>query len=116
MSKPFREQACEEFKKAFGQPEVIEVTGGEIYRWILKRKHGNHVFVTIDSPELPDIAHIMISDPSSRSVEPVANMTLRTLEEIKQIIERIRAQWQAPDTASEAPSIGERDSLKRRTG
>jgi hypothetical protein len=114
MNKPFRELAADEVRQAFGDPEVIPVKGGQLYRWVLKRQHGSHVFVTIDSPEIPTICHIMISDPSSKAVEPVTNMTLRTLDEVRMVIERIRDQWQTPESSGQAQDIGVRDYIKNR--
>jgi hypothetical protein len=115
MSKTFREQALEEVRNAFGEPEYINVTGGQIFRWILKREHGSHLYITIDSPEIPSVCHIMISDPSSKAVEPISNMTLRTLEEVKSVIKRIERQWHAPESSTEEAQVGLNDYLKIRT-
>jgi hypothetical protein len=90
----FREQAWREFRKAFGEPdEVLRTESGAIYRWILKRDHNAHIYLTFDSPELPSIAHVMVSDPKAHLAEPVASLTMRTLDEVKATMTRIKDQW-----------------------
>jgi hypothetical protein len=53
------------------------------------------MFVTIDSPELSDIAHVMISDSLHHQVEPVAAVSVRTLEEADALLARIVKQWKS---------------------
>ena len=116
MSQSIREQARDAFREAFGEPQYIDVAGGQIYRWVLKREHALHLYLTIDAPEMPDICHIMTSDPSSKAVEPISNLTLRTMEEVHKAIDRIREQWRSPETSVDAPQVGQNDYLKRRSG
>ena len=108
----FRDQARDAFIEEFGEPEYISVTGGEIYRWILNRRDASDLFITIDSPEMPDLCHIMISDPASTAVEPVSSMTLRTLNEIHSVIERVRNQWHHPASSHDAPDLGTAERFK----
>lgn len=92
-SKPLREQAREECRKAFGEPHVLKVPGGEIDRWTLKRPGGPEMYVTLDAPELPDLVHLMVSDPGADVVEPIASQVMRTMEEVRMTIKTIEAQW-----------------------
>lgn len=94
---PFREQARKECRKAFGEPQVLKVRGGEIDRWTLTRPEGGDMYVTLDAPELPDLVHVMISDPTSMRVDPIASLVTRTMEEVKKTIETIKAQWKDPE-------------------
>jgi hypothetical protein len=89
-----REQARAECRKAFGEPHVLKVPGGEIDRWTLKRPGGSEMYVTLDAPELPDLVHLMISDPGADVVEPIASHVMRTIEEVRKTIKAIEAQWQ----------------------
>jgi hypothetical protein len=86
----FRAETVKKLKAAFGQPEVSKVASGEIYRWTLKRGVNEiSMFITLDSPEFTDMAHIMISDGSAYQIEPVVAVTVRTQAEVDALIERI---------------------------
>ena len=89
----FRQQALERLMGALGEPEVIKVSGGEMYRWVLKRPHNLHMYLTLDSPELPDIAHLIVSDPRSRAADPVVSLTMRTLPEVDAVVKKVIEQW-----------------------
>lgn len=91
--KPLREQAREECRTAFGEPHVLKVPGGEIDRWTLKRDGGPDMYVTLDAPELPDLVHLMVSDPGADLVEPITSLVMRTIEEVKETIRMIEKQW-----------------------
>jgi hypothetical protein len=94
IPKVFREQVIDLFYEAFGEAEVSVIKAGKLYRWSLPRgPYSIGMFITIDSPEYTDIAHIMISDADSHQVEPVVAVTVRTLAEAKAVIDRIIAQW-----------------------
>lgn len=92
QQKSFREQAKELMAAAFGDPQVMKAESGNLYRWVMPRRDGLnvHVYVTMDSPEMPDIAHVMVSEPSSSAVTPLTTTVMRTLEEVKALIKRIR--------------------------
>jgi hypothetical protein len=89
---PFRERARMHLVEAFGEPEVLQTSNGPLYRWVLRRKHGvdAHVYVTLDSPEMPDIAHVLVSDPAARTIEKITSRTMRTMEEVDALIKTIR--------------------------
>jgi hypothetical protein len=89
----FREQVRDIFTQTLGNPAVIPVGNGDIWRWVLQRQYSMHVYVTIDSPEMPDLAHVIVSDPASKNVEPVASYTVRTHEEADRIVQAIVKQW-----------------------
>jgi hypothetical protein len=70
IPKVFREQVIDLFYEAFGEAEVSIIKAGKLYRWSLPRgPYSIGMFITIDSPEYTDIAHIMISDADSHQVE-----------------------------------------------
>lgn len=89
----FRDDAVSKFIEAFGEPETLDATGGMIYRWRLTRPHNLDLFITFDSPEMHEVAHVIVSDPSSKATEPVNSLTMRTIREVELMIERIRLQW-----------------------
>ena len=70
--------------------------GMAFYRWVLPRRQGLSVYLTLDSPERTDIAHLLVSDPRQQ-VEPVASITMRTLAEVDAAIETIERQWKDGD-------------------
>jgi hypothetical protein len=89
----FRERALERLVAKLGPPEVVPVTPGALYRWILRRPHGLDMYITLDSPEIPDLAHLIVSDPRSGAADPVASITMHTLAEVDAVIDRVLAQW-----------------------
>lgn len=90
---PFREQALARLTAAFGKPTVVQVAEGEIYRWVLARPFGVDLHVTLDSPEFPDLAHLIVSDPKAGPLDPIASLTMRTLPEVDAVVERLLLQW-----------------------
>lgn len=103
---PFREQVVAKFTEMLGQAHVARVREGELYRWTLPRGTDHiAIFVTIDSPELPMIAHIMVSDGDD-PVEPISTLTVRTMAEAEAVLQRIIEQWNKtrPVEAPDAPS------------
>ena len=110
MTSMLRDSVREAFEKRFGPPQILDVSSGKIFRWVLQRANSMHLYVTLDSPELPDVAHIMISDPSSKAVDPISNRTLSTIEEAEQLIELIEEQWKNPGarTSRSAPEKAHR--------
>jgi hypothetical protein len=92
----FREQVVKKFFAAFGDAEVVTVESGNLYRWTLRRgPYSVSMFVTLDSPEREDIAHVMISDSAHQQVEPVVAVTVYTLNEADALIDRIIKQWKS---------------------
>ena len=89
----FRDVALEHLSEAFGDPRGMRAEVGALYRWVLKREQGLSLYVTLDSPEMPWIAHLLISDPGDKSVDPIATITMRTLGELRMTIDLIRRQW-----------------------
>lgn len=100
MSAPetLREEARREFRKVFAEPQVLKVQGGEIDRWTLKRETGGDMFVTLDAPEMPDLVHIMISDPMASRINPITSVIMRTMDEVRKTMRAIEAQWKDPPT------------------
>lgn len=91
--RPFREVAKEHFVRAFGEPQHLPTEAGDLYRWVIPipgTLHTANVYVTIDSPEMPDIAHVLISDPAAGAVEPISSIITRSLEDVDRLIERIK--------------------------
>ncbi len=96
QEKTFREQVIERLIAALGKPEVARVEAGNLYRWTLNRGPATiSMFVTIDSPEHPHIAHIIVSDGSAYQSQPVITSTVHTLEETDAIIAGILKQWKS---------------------
>jgi hypothetical protein len=92
-SKSFREKGLDYFTRALGEPSHIPVQNGTIYRWALPRKGRNnvHIYITIDAPELPNMAHIMVSDPAQDVDGPLKNFTIRDVAEFEDVVAYIRA-------------------------
>lgn len=89
----FRERACRQFAAAFGPPTALPTEAGDLYRWVLKRPGGRQpVYVTLDSPEMTHIAHVLVSDPQSTQLDPVSSLVMRTEAEVASAIARIKAQ------------------------
>lgn len=88
----FREEALKVLIEAFGAPEEIMSSVGKTYRWVLPRAGGHPIAVKMNSPEFPHICHLLVSD-MTRPVEPIASITMRTVAELRDAIERIRKQW-----------------------
>jgi hypothetical protein len=88
----FRDKAAAFFLRALGEPTRISVESGTIYRWVIPRKGGHdvNVYITLDSPELPDYAHIMISDPAAKDDQPVKSLMMRREEEFDRVLAEIR--------------------------
>jgi hypothetical protein len=93
--RPFRMLALERITAAFGEPREIPVERGSLYRWVLERPHGLSIYLTLDSPEMPDLAHILVSDPSSKAIDPISSVVMRSIAEVDSAIERVKRQWNA---------------------
>ena len=89
--RPFREEALALLVQAFGRPAVVPSPEGDIYRWKLERPGQSHVaiYVTLDSPEQPDLAHIMISHPGHP--EPITPIVMHTRAEVEAAIALVKA-------------------------
>jgi hypothetical protein len=85
-------RALELFVAAFGEAREVQVENGYLYRWVFHRPDKSTVYITLDSPELPDLAHVMISDPAASAIAPITSVIMRTLPEVEAAIESIRTQ------------------------
>ncbi|HYD01945.1 MAG TPA: hypothetical protein VEB22_12025 [Phycisphaerales bacterium] len=90
----FRQQVFERLKLALGEPETSRVQAGELYRWTLPRPYDVNMYVTMDSPEFKDLAHIMVSDGPRFQSKPLVSFIVYTLEEADDLVERIVKQWE----------------------
>jgi hypothetical protein len=92
--RPFREEALDLLQQAFGRPASIPSPEGSIYRWKLERPGLPHVavYVTLDSPEQPDLAHIMISQPGHP--DPITSIVMKTTAEVEAAIKLVMARMQ----------------------
>ncbi len=104
--KTLREQVIEKFIAAFGEPEVASFTPGKIYRWFLRRDspYAMAMYLTIDSPEFPDMAHVLISDGAAHQAEPLTTASMYTLADADLLIERLIRQWKSFGTPRQSPS------------
>jgi hypothetical protein len=60
-----RDQAAQIFIEAFGEPERLNTVDGIVYRWRLDAADGDTIRITLDSPEFPNSAHFLVSDPKA---------------------------------------------------
>jgi hypothetical protein len=89
----FREQALAWLTSALGSPMVVPMgNGASVYRWILARPRGQSVYVTLNSPGLPGVAQLLISDPRQKP-EPLTSLTLRSLTDLDREVARVLRQW-----------------------
>jgi hypothetical protein len=77
----FRQQVVGRFVSVFGEPQTIPTIDGPLYRWVIPARDGSTLRLTIDSPEFPGLAHVLISDARNMS-NPVGTNTIRTLAEV----------------------------------
>ena len=92
-----REVVIAKAKAALGEPEVAAVECGFIYRWRLERGPTDFsVFVTIDSPEHPDIAHVMVSDSPRYQQDLIVSTIVQTPEQADILFSQILDQWHRP--------------------
>lgn len=88
-----RHQIFEMLKAALGEPEVSTVRSGKLYRWTLTRHNDVNMYITMDSPEREDLAHIMISDSEKRQSKPIESTIVYTLDQAEKLIQHILSQW-----------------------
>lgn len=88
----FRERARRQFESTFGPPQVLPTEVGSLYRWVLKRPSGKSLYITLDSPEMTHIAHVLVSDPLSTQLDPISSLVMRTDAEVESAIARIKEQ------------------------
>lgn len=100
-----RDQIIAIFCEALGEPEISETNRGSMYYWTLKRgRYEVSMYVTIDSPEWPDMAHVLVSDSQQFQTDPVVSITVYTIEEARELVKRILKQWKQPaPTTPETP-------------
>lgn len=103
----FREDTLSKMRAAFGEPEVAPVRDGDLYRWTLTRPDDLNLYVTLDSPEHTDLAHIMVSDSTKYQDKPLVSTIVYTLDEVDRLISRIQEQWKRPgQTRTNIEDIG----------
>jgi hypothetical protein len=95
MDKTIRQQIFERMKAGLGVPEVAKVRAGELYRWSLVRPDDLTLYVTMDSPERDDFAHVMLSDGTKYQANAIESLMLYTTEEADMLVARILRQWKA---------------------
>ena len=84
-------------RAAFGEPEVANVACGELYRWTLVRSpYGLNMYITWDSPERDDLAHITVSDDTNNQPQPLVSTIVYTRAEADALVQRLRRQWKHP--------------------
>ena len=88
----FREQVLERIKLLLGEPAALRAEPGDMYRWTVLRRARRQlaVYITLASPELPDYAHLIISDPSAARGEQVVTFIMRTPEEVDRALDVLR--------------------------
>jgi hypothetical protein len=96
-SQPFRERALAFFKEHLGEPTAIPAEPGFMYRWVLHRKLRPtlNVYITLDSPELLDLAHVMIGDPAVSGEDAIQSFVMRKEEDFHPVLARIRKRLDA---------------------
>jgi hypothetical protein len=87
----FREWTRRRLSAALGRPLALTTREGMIHRWTVTRDGHEPVVVTLNSPELAEMAHVLVSDPESVRSEPVRSMCLRTEEDVHRVMEQIKA-------------------------
>ena len=75
----FRQRAFELMRAALGEPEISRVASGDMYRWTLTRAFDLNFYVTMDSPEREDLAHIMLSDGPKYQEKPIESSVVYSL-------------------------------------
>lgn len=102
MAASFRDQVIKLFTEKLGEAEQLDSKAGPIFRWTLQRgPYDVAMFITIDSPEWPDMAHVMISDATNFQADPVISNTLYTIEEAAALLDRIEHQWKQASEATQ---------------
>lgn len=100
MSTPaLREYAARAFTEAFGEPEQHMTADGILFRWRLGSADGQTIRITIDSPEFPTMAHILISDPIA--VVRLSAETCRTESEVEALIRQLKARLRGESSPEE---------------
>ena len=92
----FRQKVIDKFIAALGEPETATVSSGTLYRWVLQRgPYAMSMFITIDSPEFPEMAHVLISDGVAHAGEPLVAVSVYTLDDADVLLKRIIDQWKS---------------------
>jgi hypothetical protein len=89
----FREWAARQLRSALGEPEVLATTVGDVYRWTLRREGKEPLYVTLNSPELPELAHVIYTDPEMLRADPITSRITRTEPEFLTTLHDIRECW-----------------------
>lgn len=89
----FREWAQRQLRGALGEPETLRSEAGEVYRWTLRRPRREPLYVTLNSPEMPELAHVIVSDPEMLVQDPIRSKIARTEPELLVTLRDIREAW-----------------------
>lgn len=94
----FRDKALAFFRAHLGEPYEWEEPPGFTYRWVVRRaeRPTMHIYVTLNSPEFANIAHILIADPCAPEDGRLESLTLRREEEFEGVMAMIRARLECP--------------------
>lgn len=92
----FREWAARQLRSALGEPEVLATAAGDVYRWTLRRDGREPMYVTLNSPELPELAHVIYTDPEMLRSDPIISRITRTEPEFLVALHDIRERWVQP--------------------
>jgi hypothetical protein len=85
----FRDQVVERFIAEFGEPQTVQTVDGAVYRWVLKTNRDDVIRLTIDAPEFPSMAHLLVSDRAA-VIDPLSSIPLRTMPEAEEVVARVQ--------------------------
>lgn len=89
----FREWAVRQLRGVFGEPETLHTEAGELYRWTLRRDGREPLYVSLNSPEMPELAHVICADPEMLLGDPITSRIARTEPELLVALHEIRERW-----------------------
>lgn len=85
--RPLREYAAAIFTEAFGEPEQFRTTDGTLFRWVVPTNSGDKLRITLDSPEFPEMAHFLLSDP--KAATRLMAETCRTEGDVRALLDQL---------------------------
>ena len=83
-----REQMSAALNKAFGP---CSRTDSDCNWWVIQRNGHAPMHVCLDAPRTPELAHVLIFDPASRTGEHVHDIVIRNPSEAQDVIRRIQS-------------------------
>lgn len=84
--------SSEDAAEALGPPLVLTVREREIYRWSLERPYDLAMYVLLNAPEHPEMAHMAISDGPRFQARLVESFLVTTRDEAEQMVDRVVCQ------------------------